>query len=137
MHYAALKDNVVTLHDLAGKEVQRFPAVKPKLRRLAFSPDGKVLLGGCAETAIVLWNVAKNEEIRTLEDLSVSPRYFALSPDGRALAIAGESANMGQSDPPKWWLCGTGAPDRQVPRCRSTSFSARLSRFRCRPGSGD
>jgi WD40 repeat protein len=90
VHYAALKDNVVTLFDVTGKELQRFPAVKPKLRQLAFSPDGKVLLGGCAETTVVLWDVKKNEEIRTLENLSVFPQHFALSPDGKTLAVEGD-----------------------------------------------
>ncbi len=92
-HYATLgKDNTVQLFDLLGKETQRFPAARDKLARLVFSPDGSVLAAAHAKPAsVTLWDVKKNEEIRTLSGLPATPIMFAVSPDNKQIVVQGDS----------------------------------------------
>ena len=80
----------VQIWDLAARtKLAQFRSVNACM---AFSPDGKTLVGGTSDGALHLWNVASGSEITTLAALVSSCRAISFSPDGRSLAAA-EVAN--------------------------------------------
>jgi WD40 repeat protein len=90
------------------------------IRMLAFSPDGKYVLVGCADdnnqAFINIWDLTTGALIRTL---SMEDRFlddFSISPDGKILAIATSGSK------PTLWNLSTGeqleipdGPDDGVP----------------------
>ncbi len=61
---------------------------------VAFSPDGRTLASGAADGAIILWDVATGERLRTLQGHADMVLNVAFSPDGRTLASASEDGTI-------------------------------------------
>ena len=55
---------------------------------LAFSPDGKTLVGGDIDGKVYFWNLASGNLIATLPAHTAACRAISFSPDGRALGTA-------------------------------------------------
>jgi WD40 repeat protein len=55
---------------------------------LAFTPDGKTLIGGCADHTVRLWDAVTNKEIRRLTGHQGGVSCVAISVDGKLLASA-------------------------------------------------
>ena len=53
---------------------------------VAFSPDGQLLASGGADNAVILWDVPRQAEIRTLIGHGDWVKSVAFSPDGQLLA---------------------------------------------------
>jgi WD40 repeat protein len=74
---------------------------------VAFSPDGKLLAGGCGDGTVWLWNPATDQRTATIHATS-SFRYgvpgVAFSPDGRLLASADTDGAV------RLWNPATGQP---------------------------
>jgi WD40 repeat protein len=72
--------------DLAtGKLVREFANRVYEVTAIAFSPDGKRLAAIGEHHALQLWDVATGQE---LGQLQATGKYFAVSPDGKILAVA-------------------------------------------------
>jgi WD40 repeat protein len=91
-HHPADPKKVVRLWDVAArKELKPLQdeAVK-HVGRLQFFPDGKILLGLVAnkegQVELRVWDVEKRGKARVVSGLAV--RRFALSPDGKTLALS-------------------------------------------------
>jgi WD40 repeat protein len=56
---------------------------------VAFSPDGKVLLSGSRDGAVISWNVADGSERAKNQVLKLDVNALAISPDGRWVAAGG------------------------------------------------
>ncbi|HEU4478873.1 MAG TPA: PQQ-binding-like beta-propeller repeat protein [Pyrinomonadaceae bacterium] len=69
------------------------------VKKVAFSPDGKVLAASYEES-VVLWNVASGRKLLSIEDASASS--LAFSPDGRMIATGSGDGTM------KLWDAATG-----------------------------
>jgi WD40 repeat protein len=53
---------------------------------VAFSPDSKTLAAGCADSTIILWDMASGETIASLNAHAASVHSVAFSPNGKILA---------------------------------------------------
>lgn len=60
---------------------------------VAFSPDGRFLAAGSADSTISLWDVSKGERIAELKGHEGKVEGVAFSPDGKTLATVGELTN--------------------------------------------
>ncbi|WP_413173039.1 WD40 repeat domain-containing protein [Anabaena azotica] len=58
-----------------------------KVSSVAISPDGEVLVSGCADKTINIWNLQTGKLIRTLTGNSGAISSVAVSPDGQFLAV--------------------------------------------------
>ena len=60
---------------------------------LAFSPDGRILATGGADSKIILWEMDSNRR-RTLDGHTGSLRGLAFAPDGRWIASASQDGSL-------------------------------------------
>jgi WD40 repeat protein len=67
----------------------RFKYPSHRLIGLAFSTDGGTLIGAGEEQAIYFWDTATGRQLHTLSTAPLRGGSFALSPDGRTMALAG------------------------------------------------
>ncbi len=83
-------DKTVRLWEVAsGKEVKKFEGLREPATRLTFSGNGKVLAAAFLQDPVVrLWDVASGRLRRRLTVNPSAVQAMALSPDGRALALA-------------------------------------------------
>ncbi len=58
-----------------------------KVTSIAISPDGEILVSGCADKTINLWNLKTGKQIRTLKENLGEVSSVAVSPDGNLLAV--------------------------------------------------
>ena len=89
---AASRDDPIHLWDFGeGKVVHELPFTN--CYNLAFSPDGTKLatIGYLAKEGIRLWDPKTGKELPPIENCGYGRRYLAFSPDGKTLAMAGNS----------------------------------------------
>ncbi|MBE9005623.1 WD40 repeat domain-containing protein [Fortiea sp. LEGE XX443] len=58
-----------------------------KVASVAISPDGEILVSGCADQTINIWNLQTGKQIRTLAGNLGEVSSVAISPDGNFLAV--------------------------------------------------
>jgi len=73
-----------------------------EIRSVAYSPDGKYVLTGSADTTIKLWNVVTGDPVRTFKGHTAEITSVAFSPDGRYICSASEDTTA------KVWNLTTG-----------------------------
>jgi WD40 repeat protein len=71
---------------------------RPQVRGLAFSPDGRLLAGGCAGDVLV-WDVASRQLLHRFRGHTRAALAVAFSPDGQVLASAGADRTVRLWDP--------------------------------------
>jgi RNA polymerase sigma factor (sigma-70 family) len=100
---SAGQDNTIRLWDMAtGKQVRRFTAITGLgaehawVIALAFSPDGKRILGGTANgsTHLILWETATGKELWRLQEKQRAIGSVAFAPDGKAVASSDASGEI-------------------------------------------
>jgi WD40 repeat protein len=75
---------------------------------VAFSPDGKLALGGRRDGAARLWDVQTGKELRNFPAHSNEVNSVAFSPDGRLVATGGGTGDAQLSGEWKLWDVETG-----------------------------
>jgi RNA polymerase sigma factor (sigma-70 family) len=111
---AELSENKIHLWDcttgqeLAGLARVGFQAESP----LAFSPDGRLLAVGAADSTVRLWDLAGRKEVRRLEGLEQPVASLAFSPDGKTLVAA--PWNPTRKPPIRMWDVASGKLLRQL-----------------------
>jgi WD40 repeat protein len=87
----------VVLWEVAARKVRAtLKGHQGRVYNVAFSPDGKVLYSLGMDRKLIRWDVATGKEIRTLDLkkrrlLDYVPERWALSPDGRTIALLGDA----------------------------------------------
>src|SRR5262249_26459578 len=101
-------NNLPTLQDLrTGKEIHTLTGAStdgdvPRVASLAWSPDGKTVVGASSGRLVWLWNPADGKLRQTLRGHAGEVKAVAFSPDGKLLASAGEDRTV------RVWDAGTG-----------------------------
>jgi WD40 repeat protein len=112
----AIDGGAVVICDRAGLELRRFAAVEPNPRlakvatggptpeahdrraALAFTPDGKWIVSGGADTSVQVWEVATGKAIARFNGHESTVKQVAVAPDGRSAFSAGEDGCICQWD---------------------------------------
>ena len=81
---------VKVFHAAEGRLVMDFSEPKDVVYSVAFSPDGKWLAAGGAESVVHVWSVADKKHVASLKEHTDWIDKVAFSPDGKFLASAGE-----------------------------------------------
>ncbi len=99
-------DSAVRIFDVAtGKERSRLLWHKREVRRLASTPDGRMLVSASpSEGKIICVNFATGQELRTIQNREVNIDAIALSPDALT-AAAGGMRWPGGAQKGEPWLC--------------------------------
>lgn len=102
----------VRIWDVATRqEILALQATAGLVHALKFSPDGRILLGGCWGTkdssVARAWDAETGKELFTLTGHSGVIRHFAYSPDGRRIASVSRKPYAGGSEL-KLWDAGSG-----------------------------
>ena len=87
---------------------------------VAFSPDGQLLASGGADNAVILWDVPRQAEIRTLIGHGDWVKSVAFSPDGQLLASVAMDGSL------KLWEVSSGinvTSRKQNDRMETVTFS--------------
>jgi WD40 repeat protein len=85
----------IRLHDLAtGKAVGRLAGHREAVRDLLFSPDGEHLLSLDTGGTFILWRLRDRRELRRITAPGWLHIGIAFSPDGKTLAMPGESLEI-------------------------------------------
>jgi WD40 repeat protein len=90
---ASAAEDIVLWDAVAQKRILRLGHTA-EVWSLAFSPDGRWLVSGHADGAILLWDVAEREAVANLNEHHGSVRAVAFSPDGKHLASASEDRSV-------------------------------------------
>ncbi len=78
---------VVLWEPVSGKELARQHQHVHRVTSLAFSPDGKTLVTGCAGGLLKFWRLPSLEPLFAIEAKHGPVRGLAFSPDGKLLAV--------------------------------------------------
>jgi WD40 repeat protein len=88
-----LTENVIRLWDLATGKQAHALKVDPGVGPMAFTPDGRSLVGVAGEGVVCFWDVASWKEQRRFSAGAWS-KVFAFSPDGKTLAVCSGSVRL-------------------------------------------
>jgi WD40 repeat protein len=90
----------------------------------AFHPDGKTLFTASNDGTVRVWDLATGEERRRFLDRDGHPRDFALSPDGKLLAVfSSVSVPKNEAALLRIWESTTGRELRALPASRVWTFA--------------
>ncbi len=88
--------------------LRAFTGHSDEVRSVAFSPDGKYVLTGSADTTVKLWEAATGQEVRTLNGHTGEISGVTFSPDGKYILTASADTTA------KLWEVTTGQEMRNL-----------------------
>jgi WD40 repeat protein len=103
----------LSLLEFDGEELQLQDRLEgsSEIDSIAFSPDGSLLAAG-ANNGVVIWDMATQEPIHTLNQITGGKTSLAWSPDGVLLAVAGpEQINLWDAQSGEYLLAFEGGGD--------------------------
>ncbi|MFP6618289.1 MAG: hypothetical protein VB877_03005, partial [Pirellulaceae bacterium] len=68
-----------------GKRVQTLPGHTGYVSSVAFSPDGKQIVSGSADSTLIIWDAESGQKVRTLNGHNNTVLSVAFSPDGKQI----------------------------------------------------
>jgi WD40 repeat protein len=71
----------------SGKERLRLPGQRWEIKEVAFTPDGTALISGGVGQPVIVWAFHGGNKLREFRNRTEGGQPFALSPDGRWLAV--------------------------------------------------
>src|SRR5262249_16703202 len=91
---------IVRLWDAgSAKEILRFSGAKRNYAPLVFAPDGKTVVGIDQDQAVCFWDASTGKVMRrVIGKKGQTPVNFALSPDGKYLAINSGNVTLWLAD---------------------------------------
>jgi WD40 repeat protein len=72
-----------------GREQRSLEGHRGTVRSAAFSPDGRTIVSGGDDGAVMLWDAATGKQRATLRGHKEGVRSVAFAPDGRAIVSGG------------------------------------------------
>ena len=110
----SINENKVTLEQYSDKQ-------KSEVHTLAFSPDGRILVGGSKEGSIDVWDTSTQRHITTLKGHASVVFSVSFSPDGATLISESEDGTI------RLWNTHTGQSEtiftEHLARIKSIKFS--------------
>jgi WD40 repeat protein len=85
-----------------GQAVANFDEPRGLINCLTLSPDGKLLVAGCGDSAAYVWSLEDRKLVATLKDHSLPVLCAAFSADGKFLATGGADAMVQAWDTETW-----------------------------------
>jgi WD40 repeat protein len=116
----ALPPEPVAAQDAPRPELYVQGGLAGKVNALAFSEDGKYLIGRDGNT-ILLWDVSSGVELRRFEPKDTAGTGFALSPDAKLIAVGNEEGVV------ELWDVAKGAISRKTSGTQETIRSLAFS----------
>jgi WD40 repeat protein len=106
---SASKASSILILDLANGTTRILRDVDPseQIRHIAFSPNGKFLVGGSENGKIRIWNVNTGNVERSFAAHTAKIQGLEFNPDGTLLASASEDSTVKLWDVSNWTLRGT------------------------------
>ncbi len=86
------------------------------VQAVVFSPDGKTLISGGADSTIKIWSLATGQLLRTLTEHQASIMSLAIGSDGKIFASASNNSV-------KLWNLATGEILQNLSGCNVVAFS--------------
>jgi WD40 repeat protein len=100
---AALREGMVRLFDLATlAEIEQLPALGDKVGRLAYSPDGTLLVSGDASGKIRVWSCVDRRLLRELDASDVPILKLVFQADSRRLLSVDAQEQINLWDTVTW-----------------------------------
>ncbi|BAT55428.1 WD-40 repeat protein [Nostoc sp. NIES-3756] len=87
-------DNRVKLWDAQGNLIKTLNGHKAAVLSVSFSPDGKTLASASNDRTVILWDVAKTQQIASPIKHPNIVRNVVFSPDGETIASADEEGTI-------------------------------------------
>ncbi len=82
-------NRIISLWDpVTGKRIVSFPQTEAEIIRLVYSSDGKLIIAGCSDGSICMFDVATCTLIRTINDHHSYVTSVACAHDGKYFAVA-------------------------------------------------
>jgi WD40 repeat protein len=78
----------------SGKEVAHLPVQRGPIEAVAFTPDGTALVSGGLQQPVIVWAFPGENKVREFPTRSTGGQPFALSPNGRWLAVRERSEEI-------------------------------------------
>lgn len=111
----------LSLFNAAGKKLVELKGHHDEVLGLAFSPDGRSLVSGCAGGTLIQWSTALPKPPTLLQGHKQAVQIVAVSPDGKRIASSGDEGTI------RIWDLAAGKEIAALEGCQGTVYSLAFS----------
>lgn len=90
----ASQQPVITIWGVKTGQPEKTIVAEADMTQIAFHPNGSILISGTTKGAIQLWDIKTGKQLARLQGYMSNITAIAISPDGTALAVAGQSLDI-------------------------------------------